>query len=122
MTLSPEVLASLRDVPLDWELLPLNGNKQPVDPADGLIQKDWPSCATDLEGITAAGASPHVKAVGVLLGPQSGGVLAVDFDGEASCQKFQEVFRHKPTDLPSTITVTSGRHQRGCLFLSLIHI
>lgn len=119
MTIAPAVLASLADCPLDWELLPLNGNKQPVNPETGQLLAQWSTCGTDLDGITAVADSPHVKAVGLLLGPQSGGVLAVDFDGAASFPKFAEVFGYEPESLPPTIAVTSGRPKRGCLFLNV---
>lgn len=119
MTLSPEVLASLADCPLDWELLPLNGNKQPVDPETGQRLANWAAYGTDLEGITAIAGSTHVKAVGLLLGPKSGGVIAVDFDGEESFPKFCEVFGHHPEELPPAMAVTSGREQRCCLFFAV---
>ena len=120
MTLTPEVLASIKDVPLDWELLPLNGNKQPVDPESGQLLANWSTCGTDVDGIAAVANSPHVKAVGLLLGPQSGGLLAVDFDGPASFPKFREVFDREPDqELVDTIAVTSGREQRGCLFFNV---
>lgn len=119
MTLSAEVLASLADCPLDWELLPLNGSKQVVDPETGRLLANWAACGTDVEGITAIAGSAHVKAVGLLLGPQSGGVLAVDFDGKACISKFAAVFGHHPQDLPATISVTSGRPMRGCQFFNV---
>jgi hypothetical protein len=119
MTLSPEVLASLADCPLDWELLPLNGSKRPVDPETGQLLSNWSTCGTDVEGITAIAGSTHVKAVGLLLGPQSGGVLAVDFDGVQSFPKFCEVFGHQPEELPPSMAVTSGREQRCCLFFAV---
>ena len=119
MTLSPEVLASLADCPLDWELLPLNGSKQPVDPETGQLMAKWTECGTDLDGITAVADSPHVLAVGLLLGPQSGGVLAVDFDGPSAAGKFREIYGRDPEELRGTIGVTSGRPKRGCLFLNV---
>jgi len=117
MTLSPELLVSLAHVPFDWELLPLNGRKQPVDPFTGELLGQWGSQGSDLEGIKAIAHQPAVKAVGLLLGPQSGGVLAVDFDGEHAAAKFAAVFGRPFTDLPTTIAVTSGRpHRCGRFF------
>jgi hypothetical protein len=65
-------------LPSDWALLPLDGNKKPIDPASGLLMNGWPShqgfSIDELQEVMPL-------AVGVLTGPVSGGLLAVDFDG-----------------------------------------
>ena len=90
-------------------------NKRPIDPATGEVLKEWqkqdgftPEELTEMNGV--------VKAVGLMLGPPSGGILAVDFDGPEAVAKFNEVFNQDPLALPSTVGVTSGKEQRGQRF------
>ena len=52
----------------------------------------------DIEGLNALNGV--VKAVGLRLGPPSGGVLAVDFDSPDAVDKFRDVFNREPLDLP----------------------
>ncbi|MFM7455958.1 MAG: bifunctional DNA primase/polymerase, partial [Vulcanococcus sp.] len=52
------------------------------------------------------------QAVGVLLGEKSGGLLAIDFDGPGSEEKFIEKFGRPSEELPQTITWRSGRTNR----------
>lgn len=104
----PQLLA---DVPLDWALIPLNGRKCPINPETGLPLQEWTAQAGySLEQLAAMNGM--VRAVGVLLGPASGGLLAVDFDGPGATEKFIEITGHSPDDLPPTIATTSGRHKR----------
>lgn len=71
-------LDELSDLPSDWALLPLDGNKRPIDPASGLLMNGWPSH----QGFSSDEPQEVMPlAVGVLTGPVSGGLLAVDFDG-----------------------------------------
>ena len=72
----------------------------------------------DVEGLLELNG--HVKSVGLLLGPASSGVLAVGFDGPEAIAKFKEIFGRAPTDLPSTVGVTSGkRHAASSCFKSI---
>lgn len=48
--------------------------------------------------------------VGVLLGPYSGGLCAIDFDGTSAWQWFSDTFQDLP--IPTTITWASGRTDR----------
>lgn len=106
------------DAPFDWALIPLDGRKRPIDPATGDLKEAWQDQdGYDVEGLSALNGT--VKAAGLLLGPKSGGILAVDFDGPNSLAKFEEVFNHKPTDLPPTVGVTSGKPKRGQRFFSV---
>ena len=107
--------ALIPDAPFDWALIPVGGNKRPIDPATGEVLKEWqkqdgftPEELTEMNGV--------VKAVGLMLGPPSGGILAVDFDGPEAVAKFTEVFDQDPLALPSTVGVTSGKEQRGQRF------
>lgn len=102
-------LQQLDDIPCDWAMLPLDGNKTPVDPRSGLPMAKW----SEKPGYTAdeiREAAP--KAVGVLLGPVSGGLLAIDFDGPGSEEMFRQLYGRPSTDLPQTISWTSGKTER----------
>lgn len=103
------------DAPFDWALIPVGGNKRPIDPHTGDLMDEWqkqvgftPEELTEMNGV--------VKAVGLMLGPPSGGVLAVDFDGPEAVGKFSEIYGRNPLDLPSTIGNTSGKEKRGQRF------
>lgn len=103
---------AIPDAPFDWELIPLDGRKRPIVPETGELMTGWQDApGYDVEGLCALNG--QVKAVGLKLGPASGGILAVDFDGPGSIEKFEEVFGHDPTDLPPTVGMTSGRELRG---------
>ena len=106
------IAEAIADVDADWQLIPVGPSKRPVDPATGANLNDWTHTTYDVDGIVAlARRSPHVKAVGVVLGPPSG-VIAVDFDGEGSEAAFAEVFGRPSTDLPATVAWSSGRPNR----------
>lgn len=112
MTLSSEVITSLDDLDIDWQLIPIDSRKRPVDPRTGKPREAWAAAATDIAGIRALAASPHVHAVGVVLGPQSGGLLAVDFDGPDSDLMFRSVYGRSAQELPRTVAWSSGRPSR----------
>jgi hypothetical protein len=112
MSLGPDVLASLEAIDVDWQLIPIDDRKRPVDPKTGSPRNAWATCATDLDGIKALTASPYVKAVGVVLGPQSGGLLAIDFDGIHSDSTFRTVYGRSAQELPRTVAWSSGRPSR----------
>lgn len=110
---TPSTLAAaIADVDSDWQLIPVGPNKRPVDPATGRNLNDWGHTTYDVDGIVAlAQGSPHVKAVGLVLGPPSG-VIAVDFDGRGSTAMFEQVFGRPWSELPPTVTWSSGRPNR----------
>lgn len=109
--LTASLLASLEAIDSDWQLIPCDDRKRPIDPLTGHPRNDWAHHATDLDGIKDLATSPHVKAVGVVLGPASG-IVAVDFDGSGSTATFREVFGRPHTALPATVTWSSGRPNR----------
>lgn len=116
MTLSPQVLAELQHLDSDWELIPVDDRKRPVDPATGTPKTNWASTTYTVDDITTlANTSPHVKAIGVVLGPPSGGLLAVDFDGPGAIPTFTSIYNRPATDLPSTVGWSSGLPKRGQL-------
>jgi len=111
MALTPELLLELQAVDSDWRLIPCDGRKAPVDPATGLNQEAWAQHTYDADGIAELAYSPYVRAVGLVLGEPSG-VIAVDFDGDGSTARFQKEFGRPWSDLPLTVTWTSGRPNR----------
>ena len=101
----------LRDVPSEWKLIPVNGQKQPIDPQTGYPMRDWQhQSGYDVDGIGALNSV--VKAVGVLHGPKSGGLMVVDFDGVDARRAFQETYKRDYIALPRTISWTSQREHR----------
>lgn len=101
----------LRGVPSEWKLIPVNGQKQPIAPQTGYPMKDWQhQSGYDVDGIGALNSV--VKAVGVLHGPKSGGLMVVDFDGVDARRAFQETFKLGVIALPKTISWTSQREHR----------
>lgn len=113
MTLNPSALAALQAVDSDWALIPVDGHKRPIDPSTGIPANNWAATVYDVDGISAlASSSPYLQAVGVVLGPASGGLLAVDLDGPFAAPTFREVFARTIEDLPKTIAWSSGLTKR----------
>ena len=111
MALTPELLLELQAVDSDWRLIPCDGRKRPIDPATGQPMDAWGQHTYDVDGIAELAGSPYVRAVGLVLGEPSG-VIAVDFDGDGSTAMFQKEFGRPWSDLPLTVTWTSGRPNR----------
>lgn len=63
--------------------------------------------------------SRKMVGLGVLSGPESGGLLVLDFDGRGSeaVRTFWQVFGRSPRELPDTLCNTSGKKGRGKVFL-----
>lgn len=117
MTMTPPTIAMLIDeLPEDFALIGCNGNKVPIDHLTGNAAYGWtskPVCREELK------RSQHVAAIGVITGSQSGGVLAIDFDGEDGEKSFQKLTGRPSAALPITIANTSGKPSRKKLFLSV---
>lgn len=111
MTLSHSLLTSLAAVDTDWQLIPCDDRKRPVNPDTGIPQDAWAEHTYDIDGIAAVADSPHVHAVGLVLGPASG-TIAIDFDGHGSTTAFTAAYSRKYSDLPKTVTWSSGRPNR----------
>jgi len=102
---------ALDGVPSEWKLIPINGRKQPIDPSTGQKMRDWNNqLGYDVDGISKLNGA--VKAVGVLHGPKSGGLLVVDFDGPDARKAFQATYSRDSIALPRTISWTSRRESR----------
>ncbi len=114
MPLPAALLRELRGIDSDWQLIPIDGRKRPVDPETGEPLRQWATAGHCLEDLAAVAASSHVQAVGLVLGPASG-VLAVDFDGPGASSCFRRIYGRPPSDLPVTVGWTSGLPQRAQL-------
>jgi len=91
--------------------LPCNGDKQPIDPHTGHLLNEWGSKCLPKNEFKLL-PKKHVQAVGLGLGPLSGGTLAVDFDGEGSEENFALAFGKQASELPKSVSWKSGRPGR----------
>lgn len=113
-----EISSLIRAIPDGWAVTPIGDNKAPFG-------RDWQNrpysrdeLLSDLEGgvyrkFENEPKSGMTKAIGVLCGTPSGGLLFIDHDGP-SCDEFIESLTGLPLSeaLPETVTVTSGRPGR----------
>ncbi|MDA7685368.1 PriCT-2 domain-containing protein [bacterium] len=96
----------LKGLPDDFRYLPVNDEKVPIDPKNGLPQKGWEKfCYTPLQLDQMNGV---VKAIGLHLGAKSGGIAALDFDGAGSEMIFEKLTGHSAAELPKTVRWDSG--------------
>ena len=102
----------LNDLPGDWSLISCNDNKQPNDPKTGALKSDWPNQAIPVANFCDL-PRKWIQAVGLVLGPQSGGVLAVDFDASGYEEVFTKVTGRSIHDLPKTVAWSSGKSGRS---------
>lgn len=109
--LSAAILQSLEALDSDWRLIPCDDRKRPINPSTGLPQADWAQHTYDADSFAAVANSPHVHAIGLVLGPASG-TIAIDFDGNGSVATFKETYGRPYSDLPKTIAWSSGRPNR----------
>ena len=90
-------LAPLVDqLPEDWSLLAVNGEKVPINASNGKFQDGWTLRSESRELLKI---SRHVKAVGVVCGPLSGGLIAMIL----MANKLQTVWPNSPMALVKLI-------------------
>lgn len=99
-----DLLAQLQALPDDWALVAVGPNKRPYQDAWQDNPLDKPQAAAE---ITAGRA----KAIGVLSGPPSNGLLFVDHDGISATEVLEKIGAPL-SDLPKSVAVTSGRDGR----------
>ena len=109
----------LDDLPSQWKLVSCNGDKTPIDPRTGYPLHDWPSLACSVKEFKKLKCG-LIKAVGVALGPASGGLLAVDFDAEGYEAVFQELYGRSVADLPNSVSWSSGKPGRKQVAFSVL--
>jgi predicted P-loop ATPase len=101
---SQPLLQQLSQLPSKWALVAVGNDKRPYQPE---WQKN-PICRDDLTAEIKAG---RAVAIGVIAGPQSGGLLFVDHDGLGASEVLERIGAPL-RDLPKSWAVTSGRDGR----------
>jgi hypothetical protein len=99
-----QLLDQLQELPASWGLVAVDGNKRPY-------QQNWQATPLTKEQAAAEIQAGRAKAVGVIAGPASGGLLFLDHDGISATEKLEEL-GVPPRDLPRTAACTSGRDGR----------
>jgi predicted P-loop ATPase len=99
------LLSGLNDIPSDWALTPVNGEKRPYR---SNWQNEGPIKRQDLAKTIKSG---NAKGYGLRTGKWSNGILAVDADGYAAHDLLKQL-----GGLPTTVSFTSGKPGR-CQYL-----
>ena len=100
----PTLLDQLQELPDSWGLVAVDGNKRPY-------QQHWQSNPLTKDQAAAEITAGRAKAIGVIAGPPSGGLLFLDHDGISATEKLNEL-GIPPHSLPKTAMCTSGRDGR----------
>jgi hypothetical protein len=117
-----QLIKGLTQLPIDWALTPLLGNKAPYrdnwQHEDPISRADIQKAIQqgELVAYTKKDGSTYQKrqfpqAYGIRTGITSGGIVAVDLDGPSAAPKVIEM--SGGTGLPKTVTFTSGRPGRS---------
>ncbi|KAF0652401.1 hypothetical protein L107_13870 [Cyanobium sp. Copco_Reservoir_LC18] len=99
--------ADLLALPCDFRMVRVGRDKAPIAGKNWFDHDDFsPDDAAELNG-------NGPPAWGLKCGPASGGALVLDLDAEGWDESFQRVTGHPITDLPPTISWTSGKRNRS---------
>lgn len=98
------LIQQLASLPGDWGYVAVGQGKRPY-------QSEWQKNPLTKYQLTAEINTGHAVAIGVLAGPQSGGLLFVDHDG-ISAGEILDKLGVPLRDLPKSWAVTSGRTGR----------
>lgn len=102
--MTAQLLQQLQQLPDDWGLVAVGNNKRPY-------QSSWQDTPLTKDQVGDEITAGRAKAVGVLAGPPSGGLLFVDHDGISATEVLERIGAPL-RDLPKSIAVTSGRDGR----------
>jgi len=105
------LLEQLAELPDSWGFVAVNGNKE-------AYQRGWQRHPLTKEAVAEEIRLGRARAVGVLAGPPSGGLLFLDHDGLSATTQLEQL-GVPPRDIPRSITVTSGRSGRFQVLLSI---
>jgi hypothetical protein len=94
----------LTELPDAWALVAVGNDKRPYQP-------EWQKNPLSKQQLQSELASGRAVAVGVLAGPQSGGLLFVDHDGLGASEVLESLGTSL-RELPKSWAVTSGRDAR----------
>jgi hypothetical protein len=100
----PSLLQELEGLPDCWSLVAVDGNKRPYQAA-------WQKTPIDKAQAAAEIKAGRAKAIGVIAGPLSQGLLFVDHDGRSASTELDRL-GIPPSNLPRTLACTSGRDGR----------
>jgi hypothetical protein len=100
----PSLLEQLQELPDSWGLVAVDGFKRPYQPS-------WQNNPLTKDQAAAEITTGRAKAIGVIAGPSSGGLLFLDHDGISATEKLTELGL-PPHTLPATAMCTSGRDGR----------
>ena len=98
------LIEQLHTLPSEWGYVAVGHSKRPY-------QAKWQDNPLTQEQLTAEIEAGRAHAIGVIAGPQSGGLLFVDHDG-ISADEVLESIGAPSCDLPKSWTMTSGRNGR----------
>jgi hypothetical protein len=96
--------AQLERLPSAWALVAVGNDKRPYQP-------EWQKNPISREHLGDEITAGRAVAIGVLAGPQSGGLLFVDHDGLGASEVLEQIGAPL-RDLPKSWAVTSGRDGR----------
>jgi len=100
----PNLIQELSRLPDDWGFVAVGQGKRPY-------QSKWQKNPLSKADITTEINSGRAVAIGVIAGPQSGGLLFVDHDGISAGEVLKQLGT-SIADLPKSWAVTSGRDGR----------
>ena len=100
----PTLLEQLQELPPSWGLVAVDGYKRPY-------QEKWQANPLTHEQAAAEITSGRAKAIGVIAGPTSGGLLFLDHDGISATEQLEKL-GIPGRSLPRSATCTSGRDGR----------
>jgi hypothetical protein len=100
----PTLLEQLQELPPSWGLVAVDGAKRPY-------QSSWQANPLTKEQAAAEITAGRAKAIGVIAGPTSGGLLFLDHDGISATEQLEKL-GIPPRTLPKTAICTSGRDGR----------
>lgn len=116
----------LEGLPPHWKYALTGGN----DDSKVCFEEGWnhKGSGRSLEEVLRLNTAPNsferwkakkMIGIGAITGPESGGLLVIDFDGVGSqaVRAFKEHFHYNPSDLPRTLCNQSGKKGRGKVFL-----
>jgi predicted P-loop ATPase len=101
---SHPLLQQLAQLPESWALVAVGNDKRPYQP-------EWQKNPISRADLTAEITAGRAVAIGVIAGPQSGGLLFVDHDGLGASEVLEQIGAPL-RDLPKSWAVTSGRDAR----------
>jgi predicted P-loop ATPase len=96
--------AQLERLPSAWALVAVGNDKRPYQP-------EWQKTPISRDQLAVEITAGRAVAIGVLAGPQSGGLLFVDHDGLGASEVLEQIGAPL-RDLPKSWAVTSGRDGR----------